>query len=357
MDVEAIKEKRAKQMVCLAQLFETQNNLILSEPNQMLVHLKSYYQKSVNEIVTKTEEEEENAVLIKEGYDKELEYILQNIRLLIGKATTNRQLSELRECRDFFWDLRTKILDNHNDMERKSLTEFIQIMKESKDVDEVIVRSINIPSFRRMIADKSGKEMLQVLSAIMSHKDDEEFDELLDMLVDAFLETVKEDELADKYRTVLNKHEDIKDQKDTIEDTKNRELHGAYVYGNPEEISKVGMDALIVEESLQLDEERSILIQNAIGAVMRYCVEVESDRCLLHLSEDNARKLDDMLHGLESGDFPQWFQNIVINEMIRRYDGIKNDDVVFAGKIGGIMVTPTASEIIYNKEKEKQHNG
>ena len=356
MDVEAIKEKRAKQMICLAQLFETQNGLILSEPNQMLVHLKSYYQKCVNEIVTKTEEEEENAVLIKEGYDKELEYILQNIRLLISKATTSQQLSELRECRDFFWDLRTKILDNHNDMERKSLTEFIQIMKESKDINEVIVRSIDIPAFRRMIADKSGKEMLQVLGEIMSHKDDEEFDEHLDMLVGAFLEIVKEDEIAHKYRDVFEKHEDIKDENKSVKEEQS-ELHGAYVYGNPDEIVKRGKDAIIVEDSLRLGEERSTIIQNAIGSVMRYCIEIESDHCLLTISEENARRLDELLHGLETGDFPEWFQNVAINEMLKRYDGLRNEDLIFAGKLGGMIVSPTAAEIIYRKEKEKQHNG
>ena len=356
MNVEKIKEQRAKQMICLAQLFETQNELILSEPNRMLVHLKSYYQKAVTEIIAKSEGKE-NVVLIKEGYNKELEYILQNIRLLIGKATTNRQLSELRECRDFFWDLRTKILDDYNDQERKSLTDFIQIMKESKNVDEAIARSIDIPSFRRMITDKSGKEMLQVLGKIMSHKDDEDFDELLDMFTDAFLQAVKEDELADKYRTVLDKHEDVKEQKITIDDDKTRELHGAYVYGNPQEISKMGREALIVEDSMHLDEERSILIQNVIGAVMKHCIEVESDRCILNLSAENAHRLDELLHGLESGNFPIWFQNVVVNEMIKRYDGITQDDVVFAGKIGGLMLNPSAAEIIYRKEKEKQHNG
>ena len=356
MNVEKIKEQRAKQMICLAQLFETQNELILSEPNRMLVHLKSYYQKAVTEIIAKSEGKE-NVVLIKEGYNKELEYILQNIRLLIGKATTNRQLSELRECRDFFWDLRTKILDDYNDQERKSLTDFIQIMKESKNVDEVIARSIDIPSFRRMIADKSGKEMLQVLGKIMSHKDDEDFDELLDMFTDAFLQAVKEDELADKYRTVLDKHEDVKEQKITIDDDKNRELHGAYVYGNPDEIVKRGKDAIIVEDILHMDEERSTVIQKAIGSVMRYCIEVESDRCLLTISEENARRLDELFHGLETGDFPEWFQNAAINEMLKRYDGMRNEDLIFANKLGGMMVSPSAAEIIYRKEKEKQHNG
>lgn len=355
MDVEKIKEQRAKQMVCLAQLFETQNELILSEPNRMLVHLKSYYQKAVTEIITKSEGKE-NVVLIKEGYNKELEYILQNIRLLIRKATTSRQLLELRECRDFFWDLRTKILDDYNDQERKSLTDFIQIMKESKNVDEVVARSIDIPSFRRMIADKSGKEMLQVLRKIMSHKDDEDFDELLDMFTDAFLQAVKEDELADKYRTVLDKHEDIKDENKSVKEEQT-ELHGSYIYGNPGEIVKRGKDAIIVEDILRLGEERSTIIQNAIESAMRHCVDVESDRCLLTISEENARRLDELLHGLETGDFPKWFQNAAINEMLKRYDGLRNEDLIFAGKLGGMIVSPTAAEIIYRKEKEKQHNG
>ena len=355
MDVEAIKEKRAKQMICLAQLFETQNDLILAEPNQMLVHLKSYYQKEINGFV-KHKDDEEDKTLIREGYDKELEYILQNIRLLIPKATTSRQLLELRECRDFFWDLRTKILDDYNDQERKSLTDFIQIMKESKDINEVIVRSIDIPSFRRMIADKSGREMLQVLGEIMSHKDDEEFNDLLDQLVRAFLETVKEDEITHKYRDVLEKHEDIKDENKEVKEEQH-ELHGAYVYGNPDEIVERGKDAIIVEDTLHMDEERSTVIQNAIGSVMRYCIEVESDRCLLTVSEENAHRLDELFHGLETGDFPEWFQNAAINEMLKRYDGLRNEDLIFAGKLGGIMVSPSAAEIIYRREKDKQHNG